>query len=59
MLAHINIKKLKKKKKKKNTNRSQKKKKPIATIATVSIEQTKRHCSYAHSCYLYIEKCNY
>lgn len=44
---------LKEKKKHKLMNEE---KKIITTVATVSIDQTKRHCSYVHSCFLYIEK---
>ena len=52
MPTHINI-----KKKKKAQTDNWGKKKSIATIATVSIEQTKRHgshCSYTHSRFIYI-----
>ena len=47
MSAHINIKKKKKKKKKE------------ATIATLSIEQTKKYCNYAHYNNIYANSYKY
>ena len=54
MPAHINIYILKKA----QTNDKKKKKKTITTVATVLIEQTRKHCnyySYAHWHFLYID----
>ena len=48
MSAHINIKKKKKKKKKKE-----------ATVATLSIEQTKKYCNYAHYNNIYANSYKY
>ena len=47
MSAHINIKKKKKKKKKE------------ATVATLSIEQTKKYCNYAHYNNIYANSYKY
>ena len=49
MSAHINIKKKKKKKKKKKE----------ATVATLSIEQTKKYCNYAHYNNIYANSYKY